>query len=644
LEAAVEALLHSFTMHLLNATTLEVHQFIGKIPEYVILSHTWEEEEVTFDDIDMPHAKGMAGYEKIKKCCEQARRDGYRWVWIDTCCIDKRSSAELSEAINSMYNWYWNAEKCYAYLSTVNAKEELQELDDRIPTLLSEEIGVPESPDEYSETEDKGIGAMPEWQYTLYRDPVKESRRLERLEASRADSWKRKLEIEQQKIMNRKKKKLEEEKKEIKDKTLFGNSRWFTRGWTLQEFLAPAIVEFYDKYWKLLGTKSSLAAQIVSVTNIQARYILDRKSISNANIGLRFSWASERETTRTEDIAYCLLGLVGVHMPLLYGEGKQAFYRLQLEILKKTTDHTMFAWTPRSAPSSDSVTVSIGSENTTSVFASFFASSPDLYHPRDLANIPENTDQRAPNALRHEMTNLGLRISLPLLKRDDGSLVAILNCEMENKFLAGVPMVQLAHPRFARRKDWPLEYMTENELSKSHITEMYIVTEVTMNDSGEDKSCAFKVNSLSIEGLTGANFRALEMLIDMKKTITIRRAQDIVKETVELNAEQAVALIVHLHYPFLTIVFGHRQGCSWLGIVLSASRQSSSALLADLTTAMKKGGLSEYLCDHAEAYFEQRLWVQVRVRKTMVWPEGRPCWQLAIDVQRWDEATKTMVQ
>jgi hypothetical protein len=102
---SLDPLLYSCTMHLLNATTLEVHQFIGKILEYVILSHTWEEEEVTSDDIDMPHAKSMAGYEKIKKCCEQARRDGYRWVWIDTCCIDKRSSAELSKAINSMYNW-----------------------------------------------------------------------------------------------------------------------------------------------------------------------------------------------------------------------------------------------------------------------------------------------------------------------------------------------------------------------------------------------------------------------------------------------------------------------------------------------------------------------------------------------------------
>jgi hypothetical protein len=166
-------------MHLLNATTLEVHQFIGNIPAYVILLHTWEDEGVTFDDIDMPHAKVMAGYGKIKKCCEQAKRDGFRW--------------------------------------------------------------------------------------------------------------------------------------------------------TLQELPAPAIVEFYDKDWTFIGSKSGLARDIELSTRIQARYLFDRRIIRYASIELRFSWASQRETTREEDIAYCLLGLVGVNMPLLYGEGTRAFYRLQLD-------------------------------------------------------------------------------------------------------------------------------------------------------------------------------------------------------------------------------------------------------------------------------------------------------------------------
>lgn len=91
------------TMWLLNTTSLKLRAFVEHIPDYVILSHTWDQEEVTFDDIHKPHALHMVGYAKLKGCCELAVRDGFEWAWIDTCCIDKRSSAELSEAINSMY-------------------------------------------------------------------------------------------------------------------------------------------------------------------------------------------------------------------------------------------------------------------------------------------------------------------------------------------------------------------------------------------------------------------------------------------------------------------------------------------------------------------------------------------------------------
>jgi hypothetical protein len=106
-------------MWLLNTTTFRLRAFFEHVPDYVILSHTWEKDEVAFEDIDKPGASQMAGYSKIVGCCRLARRDGFEWAWIDTCCIDKRSSAELSEAINSMYKWYWKAAICYAYLSDV---------------------------------------------------------------------------------------------------------------------------------------------------------------------------------------------------------------------------------------------------------------------------------------------------------------------------------------------------------------------------------------------------------------------------------------------------------------------------------------------------------------------------------------------
>jgi Heterokaryon incompatibility protein (HET) len=109
-------------MRLLNTATLNLHEFIGdKIPPYAILSHTWGEEEVSLQEMQSGEATGIdvqkAGYQKIKKCCKTGAADGYEYVWIDTCCIDKTSSAELSEAINSMFRWYKMAEVCYAFLS-----------------------------------------------------------------------------------------------------------------------------------------------------------------------------------------------------------------------------------------------------------------------------------------------------------------------------------------------------------------------------------------------------------------------------------------------------------------------------------------------------------------------------------------------
>ncbi|KUJ13974.1 uncharacterized protein LY89DRAFT_736976 [Mollisia scopiformis] len=118
-------------MRLLNTKTLTLHYFAGKaVPDYVILSHRWEEEEVLFQDLQEGRGPKMSGYAKIEGCCAQARKNGWVYAWIDTCCIDKSSSAELSEAIYSMYRWYSDAQECYAYLSDVDATH------DQIPGQL----------------------------------------------------------------------------------------------------------------------------------------------------------------------------------------------------------------------------------------------------------------------------------------------------------------------------------------------------------------------------------------------------------------------------------------------------------------------------------------------------------------------------
>lgn len=239
-------------MHLLNTSTIRLHEFPGNdILDYAILSHRWDEEEVSFRDMKDGKGPEMVGFEKIKGCCAQAASEGWQYVWIDSCCIDKSSSAELSEAINSMFRWYQDAQVCYAYLSDVPGND----VDPELPS------------------------------------------------------------------------------------SSFRHSIWFTRGWTLQELLAPSTVVFYNRDWIEIGTKSSLYDKIMSITAIKPL-----SQFQNASVAQKMSWASKRQTTRVEDMAYCLMGLFGVNMPPLYGEGENAFRRLQLEILGKEDDESIFVW------------------------------------------------------------------------------------------------------------------------------------------------------------------------------------------------------------------------------------------------------------------------------------------------------------
>ncbi|KAG4431030.1 hypothetical protein IFR05_013488 [Cadophora sp. M221] len=243
-------------MRLLDTTTLELCEFFGSdIPYYAILSHRWEDDEVTFQDLISGLGPSRKGYLKVQGCCRKAARDGWRYAWVDSCCIDKSSSAELSEAINSMFQWYRDSQVCYAFLSD-----------------------VPEG-----------------------------------------------LTI----------------KKHHKKRSRFRKSRWWTRGWTLQELLAPRKVVFYDSGWGEIGTRGYLHGLVHSITGIR-----DLDNFMQASVARKMSWASKRKTKRVEDQAYCLLGIFNVNMPPLYGEGQKAFERLQLEILKSSDDESIFAWEP----------------------------------------------------------------------------------------------------------------------------------------------------------------------------------------------------------------------------------------------------------------------------------------------------------
>ncbi len=356
-------------MRLLNIETLrlEFYHNTDATPPYAVLSHTWEDEEVQYWDLEgktfskefqelqnrfdhlesrfedlerrlersserlssyegtfpstsqekrlvrehlkevqikseetlLGRAKQKKGWIKIAGCCNEAAKFGLSYVWIDTCCIFKDDSNELSEAINSMFTWYRDAELCFAYLSDASAIEDA-----------------------------------------------------------------------------------------------FGNqthSRWFSRGWTLQELVAPSKLIFYQRDWVPLGARSYLADRIEGVTNIPQDVPengISEESSGSFSIATKMSWAAHRETTRPEDRAYSLMGLFSVNMPTLYGEGEQsAFFRLQTEIFTASGDHSIFAWcqdqfrmTPHPKLNPDLV---IGdSDNDESHALNLFTPGPKMFAPR----------------------------------------------------------------------------------------------------------------------------------------------------------------------------------------------------------------------------------------------------------------------
>jgi hypothetical protein len=121
--------------------------------------------------------------------------------------------------------------------------------------------------------------------------------------------------------------------------------RWFTRGWCLQELIAPKDVRFYNSSRQHIGDKSTtrLKGLISHITKIDQAVLSDAGLLPTLSVAQKMSWASHRVTTRLEDIAYCLLGIFEINMPMLYGEGEKAFLRLQEEIIKRSNDLSIFA-------------------------------------------------------------------------------------------------------------------------------------------------------------------------------------------------------------------------------------------------------------------------------------------------------------
>jgi Heterokaryon incompatibility protein (HET) len=382
-------------MRLINTTTLTLEYFIGdNVPPYAILSHTWGEEEVMFQDIsDTKKILKWKGYTKIRDACDLARRDEWEYIWIDTCCINKESSAELSESINSMYNWYRNAQICYAYLNDVPRND----ID-------------PNSP-----------------------------------------------------------------------QSAFYQSRWFTRGWTLQELLAPSDVIFYDKEWNEIGTKFRLQGTISGVTGIEPDIIVDNRYLMDVAVAQRMSWAAKRQTTRGEDMAYCLMGLFGVNMPLLYGEGpEKAFIRFQEEIMKTSDDHSIFAWTTDDEPEQG---------------WGLLARSPAAFATSGNITMME-LHNRAPRPPYH-MTNRGLKINLPLRPLQDGDpfprnhnypddlFLVALNCRRYSNLEAvlAILLVKFDDDSYCRTDVWKIGEVEPGFLHRERTTVFVLQNHVDLRMS-----------------------------------------------------------------------------------------------------------------------------------------------------------------
>lgn len=380
-------------MRLINIETLALEEFFGdSIPRYAILSHTWEAEEISFQDYNWiinydqelkdgiidefppkqrarlqekgESLKKRTGYSKIQRFVSLAL--GYyegvvdlespyareirhsippvNYVWVDTCCINKESSAELSEAINSMYQWYERAAPCMAYLADVSSPP-------------------------------------------LYRLATEE----------------------------------------VKSQSDLPHSRWFCRGGTLQGPLVPRHIFFYNKDGASIALKDDIGELLKQITGIRRHFLTARFRVEMPSIASKMSWAARRETTRVEDEAYCLIGLFGVNMPLLYGEGEQAFQRLQHEILRTSDDLSIFLW-------------GYGLPLKNLEFQRIFDPLPREF--RECANmfpacqsLPFLTTQRP-----SFMTNVGLHISLNLF-RHPGGMYAVLPVQDAEGWLLGISML-----------------------------------------------------------------------------------------------------------------------------------------------------------------------------------------------------------
>ncbi|PVI07990.1 hypothetical protein DM02DRAFT_637793 [Periconia macrospinosa] len=276
-------------MRLINCHNFGLEDFAEENkPPYAIVSHTSQASDIVFKDYcNVDELKKKPGFEKLSKTCGIALSFGCDYCWIDTCCVDKSNFGEWSEAVNSMFKWYQNSAFCIAYLSDFEGVGlgADSECDSKVRLKAKAGLGVQDGPPAYSEVD--GTHSL-------------------------AD---------------------------------LGQCRWFSCGWTLQQLIAPRYVQFYDSQWRFYLEKREFATELSRITGVPVDTIksMDYQSRRYSVAEIMF-WASSRTTTQVEDMSYCLFGLFEINLPLIYGEGGKAFFRLQEEIIRTRPDLSIFAW------------------------------------------------------------------------------------------------------------------------------------------------------------------------------------------------------------------------------------------------------------------------------------------------------------
>ncbi|EIW80390.1 HET-domain-containing protein [Coniophora puteana RWD-64-598 SS2] len=289
-----------------------VNELVRGVVKYAVLSHRWSAEEVSLQDFGKEACRLTTGWKKIVEFCHEVARQGIRFAWIDTCCIDKTSSVELDESIRSMFRWYRNSTVCIVHLAQTESLVELPQ------------------------------------------------------------------------------------------------DEWFSRGWTLQEFLAPRRIQFFGRNWRRLSkvadsaddkqTDPDLLHLACSAAGISTQDLCGFVP-SPTSVDRRMSWAARREVTREEDMAYSLMGIFGVSFSIAYGEGAdQAFCRLVEAIMMMGGNPSVLNWGGTAAAHHATYCLPASPQN--------YLRAPDDF---------DNLDSSDPGCLDMALTSKGLRVPLAIV-------------------------------------------------------------------------------------------------------------------------------------------------------------------------------------------------------------------------------------